>query len=167
MPTYVSHMNSPIGRLRLVGDGNALFSLTMEEQRHARLDDAGWQRDDAAFAEVRRQLDAYFEGRRTTFDLPLAPAGTAFQKMVWAALAEIPFGHTENYGELARRIGSPGAARAVGLANGRNPIPIIVPCHRVIGADGSLTGYGGGIERKRWLLQHEDQAVPNAQGRLI
>lgn len=167
MPTYVCHMNTPIGRLRLVGDDNALFSVTMDEQRHARLDDAGWQQNEAAFAEVRRQLDAYFEGRRTTFDLPLAPAGTAFQKKVWAALADIPFGHTENYGELARRIGSPGAARAVGLANGRNPIPIIVPCHRVIGADGSLTGYGGGIERKRWLLEHEGWSVPNAHHQLI
>ncbi len=153
MPTYVSHMNSPIGRLRLVGDGNALFSLTMEEQRHARLDDAGWQRDDAAFAEVRRQLDAYFEGRRTTFDLPLAPAGTAFQKMVWAALTEIPFGHTENYGELARRIGSPGAARAVGLANGRNP----TPDHRALPPR----------DRRRWLTdrlrwRHRAQAVAAA-----
>lgn len=155
MTIYVSHMTSPIGPLRLVGDGDALFSVTMAQQRHADDDDARWRRDDAAFSEVRDQLTAYFEGRRSRFDLPLAPAGTAFQQAVWAALADIPFGHTETYGELAYRIGAPRAARAVGLANGRNPIPIIVPCHRIIGANGSLTGYGGGLERKRWLLQHE------------
>lgn len=167
MPTYVAYMKSPLGLLRLVGDGTALFSVTMTEQRHAAPAEAGWQTDDSAFEQARRQLGDYFAGRRRTFDLALAPSGTAFQKRVWSALTDIPFGRTENYGELARRIGSPKAARAVGLANGRNPLPIIVPCHRVIGADGSLTGYGGGIERKRWLLQHEGHVVPPAQARLI
>ncbi|KEZ75854.1 methylated-DNA--[protein]-cysteine S-methyltransferase [Salinisphaera hydrothermalis] len=167
MPTYVAYMPSPLGPLRLVGDGTVLFSVTMTEQRHAATGNAGWHRDDSAFEAARQQLDEYFAGQRQTFDLALAPNGTAFQQRVWAALADIPFGHTENYGELARRIGSPRAARAVGLANGRNPIPIIVPCHRVIGADGSLTGYGGGIERKRWLLQHEGLPVPASQTRLI
>lgn len=166
MPNYVSYMNSPIGRLRLVGDEHALFSVTMQDQRHAAAPDNDWLHDDAPFAETRRQLAAYFAGQRTTFDLPLAPSGTPFQETVWAALQAIPFGRTENYGELARRIGSPKAARAVGLANGRNPIPIIVPCHRVIGADGSLTGYGGGIERKCWLLQREGHAITPSSAQL-
>lgn len=101
------------------------------------------------------QLEEYFAGTRTDFDLPLAPAGTPFQQRVWTALRDIPYGATESYGSLARRLGAPGASRAVGLANGRNPIPIVVPCHRVIGSTGTLTGYAGGVERKRWLLDHE------------
>lgn len=166
MHTYVSYMHSPLGRLRLVGDGDVLFSLTMAQQRYAARDNTEWRRNDAAFTEVRRQLDAYFQGDRTVFDLPLAPAGTPFQKTVWAALTEIPFGRTEHYGELARRIGSAQSARAVGLANARNPIPIIVPCHRVISADGALTGYSAGIERKRWLLRHEGHVLPPCASRL-
>jgi methylated-DNA-[protein]-cysteine S-methyltransferase len=114
-----------------------------------------WTRDDGALAALRTQLQEYFDGERTEFDLPLAPEGTSFQRKVWNALCEIPYGKTMSYGELARHIGQPGAARAVGLANGSNPLPIVVPCHRVIGADGSLTGFGGGIGRKRWLLSHE------------
>jgi methylated-DNA-[protein]-cysteine S-methyltransferase len=106
-------------------------------------------------AAAREQLEAYFAGSLREFDLPLAPAGTPFQLRVWEALRRIPFGETISYSVLARRIGAPDAVRAVGAANGRNPLPIIVPCHRVIGADGSLTGFGGGIERKRWLLDHE------------
>ncbi|HMA45123.1 MAG TPA: methylated-DNA--[protein]-cysteine S-methyltransferase, partial [Gemmatimonadales bacterium] len=105
------------------------------------------------------QLDDYFARRRAVFDLPLAAAGTPFQQRVWRALRQIPFGATESYAGLARRLGAPAAARAVGAANGQNPIPIIVPCHRVIGADGDLTGFGGGLERKRWLLAHEG-AIP-------
>ena len=101
------------------------------------------------------QLEAYFAGSRQTFDVPLALAGTDFQRRVWEGLLEIPYGHTMSYGELARRVGRPGASRAVGLANGRNPVAIIVPCHRVIGANGTLTGYGGGLDRKVWLLDHE------------
>jgi methylated-DNA-[protein]-cysteine S-methyltransferase len=114
-------------------------------------------RDDAAFAEVRTQLNEYFAGTRTEFDVPLNAAGSAFQKRVWAALMTIPYGETTSYGKIAAGIGAPDAARAVGLANGQNPIPLIVACHRVIGADGSLTGYGGGLDAKRWLLAHEAQ----------
>lgn len=108
-------------------------------------------------AAAAEQLSEYFAGQRTSFDLTLAPIGTAFQRTVWAALREIPYGSTESYGGLAARIGQPTASRAVGLANGRNPIAIVVPCHRVIGASGMLTGYAGGLDRKRWLLDHERQ----------
>jgi methylated-DNA-[protein]-cysteine S-methyltransferase len=171
MSVYYSRIDSPIGELVLTGDGRALTGLFMENQRHGAGTTTDWQRDDALFADARQQLAAYFAGERQTFDLPLAPTGTAFQRRVWQALRDIPFGKTESYGALARRIDSPKASRAVGLANGRNPISIIVPCHRVIGADGSLTGYGGGIERKRWLLTHEghadDPALDAAQLRLI
>ncbi len=113
-----------------------------------------------ACALVRRQLSEYFSGRRTSFDLPLAPRGTAFQQRVWAELVAIPFGGRATYGELARRIGRPAASRAVGAANGANPIAIVIPCHRVVGSDGSLTGYGGGLPLKRWLLAHEAGARP-------
>ncbi len=121
----------------------------------------GWVRDPGTgaasrvLAAAREELGAYFEGELTQFALPLLPQGTPFQRRVWEALRRIPFGETVSYGELARRIGTPDAVRAVGAANGRNPLPIVVPCHRVIGADGSLTGFGGGLERKRWLLDHE------------
>jgi methylated-DNA-[protein]-cysteine S-methyltransferase len=121
--------------------------------------DPEWTRDDAAFVEAKRQLDEYFAGERTTFDLPLNPAGTPFQQVVWEALRAIPYGEVFSYGEIAEQIGKPGAARAVGLANGRNPISVIVPCHRVIGASGSLTGYGGGLERKQLLLDLEARTV--------
>ena len=115
----------------------------------------GWERDDEAFPDAVEQLAAYFAGDRTEFDLELDLVGTQFQRRVWAALLTIPYGETRSYGEIARQIGSPGAFRAVGLANGHNPIGIIVPCHRVIGANGSLTGYGGGLDRKRALLEME------------
>ncbi|HEX7610606.1 MAG TPA: methylated-DNA--[protein]-cysteine S-methyltransferase, partial [Solirubrobacteraceae bacterium] len=114
-----------------------------------------WQHDDDALADVAGQLAAYFAGTLTEFDVQLELAGTDFQREVWQALRAIPYGETISYGELAQRVGKPSASRAVGLANGRNPIAIIVPCHRVIGADGSLTGYGGGLARKAWLLEHE------------
>ncbi|MGQ0618512.1 MAG: methylated-DNA--[protein]-cysteine S-methyltransferase [Panacagrimonas sp.] len=147
-----ARMPSPIGELLLVGEGDALVGLYMIERKN---DPALGLCDDARLSVARQQLEAYFAGRRTSFELELRPMGTDFQRKVWAALREIPFGETISYGELARRIGQPSASRAVGLANGQNPISIIVPCHRVIGANGSLTGYGGGIERKRWLLAHE------------
>ncbi|MCL2393431.1 MAG: methylated-DNA--[protein]-cysteine S-methyltransferase [Acidimicrobiaceae bacterium] len=118
----------------------------------------GWVQSDAAMRGAREQLEEYFAGSRTGFDLPIDPAGTPFQEQVWAALREIPYGHTLGYGELARRIGRPNAARAVGAANGRNPIFIVIPCHRVIGANGSLTGFGWGTDCKSWLLDHERQA---------
>ncbi|WP_353249061.1 methylated-DNA--[protein]-cysteine S-methyltransferase [Salinisphaera sp. T31B1] len=157
MPVFYTFIDSPLGPLRLVGDGHALSGLTMSEHRHAPDTKGDWIREDAPFEATRSQLDEYFAGRRSTFDLVTAPAGTAFQQRVWQALQQIPYGQAESYGQLAERIGSPKAARAVGLANGRNPISIVIPCHRVIGAGGQLTGYGGGLERKRWLLDHETQ----------
>jgi methylated-DNA-[protein]-cysteine S-methyltransferase len=150
------YFQSPIGRLLLTSDGTALTGLYMEPSRKVQSTD-GWVEDGTAapLATAVRQLSEYFAGTRRTFDLPLRLQGTDFQKRVWQELTEIPYGQTWSYGELAKRIDNPSASRAVGLANGRNPISILVPCHRVIGADGSLTGYGGGLDRKRWLLAHE------------
>jgi len=155
MTTYYTHIDSPLGPLLCTSDGQALTRLSMSAQRHADVPQPDWQPAEAPFVGVRAQLQDYFAGRRQAFSLPLLPAGTAFQQQVWQALQQIPFGQVKSYGGLARDIGRAGAARAVGMANGRNPIAIIIPCHRVIGADGSLTGYGGGMERKRWLLTHE------------
>jgi methylated-DNA-[protein]-cysteine S-methyltransferase len=149
---------SPVGPLTIVADGGAIAALYMDAQRHApQPETSGLPADpgDEPFATAARQLDAYFAGQLTEFDLPLALAGTDFQRKVWAGLRAIPYGQTVSYGELARRIGSPAASRAVGLANGRNPVAIVVPCHRVIGSDGSMTGYGGGLDRKRFLLALE------------
>lgn len=154
-PTVVRVIDSPIGPLTLAGRAGRLSHLLMDGHRHAPGDQDTWQPDDTAFASVVDQLRRYFDGTLTVFDVDLDVAGTDFQRRVWAALRDIPFGETCSYGELARRIGSPGASRAVGLANGRNPVSIIVPCHRVIGADGSLTGYGGGTDRKQFLLDLE------------
>jgi methylated-DNA-[protein]-cysteine S-methyltransferase len=155
---HIDTLDSPIGELTLVSDGEALTGLYMDAQRHRPELPAATASDDAVLATARRQLGEYFAGERREFDLPLRPAGTPFQREVWAALRDIPYGETAGYGELAQRLGRPGAARAVGLANGRNPIAIVVPCHRVIGAAGSLTGYGGGLERKRYLLDLEAAA---------
>jgi O-6-methylguanine DNA methyltransferase len=154
-PTITTTVVSPIGPLRLTASDGALTGVYMNDQRHAPMlpDDLG--HDDTWFADIATQLDAYFHGDLTVFDLPMSLRGTDFQCSVWKQLSAIPYGETISYGELARRVGNPKASRAVGLANGRNPISIIVPCHRVIGANGSLTGYGGGLERKTWLLQHE------------
>ena len=148
-------VDSPIGALLLTGDGAALHGLWMQDNGRPKVPEAHWRRAPAAFRSVATQLEEYFARERTAFDVPLAMAGTAFQRRVWAALREIPYGQTTSYGALAERLGQPGAARAVGLANGRNPIAVIVPCHRVIGADGSLTGFGGGLPRKRALLALE------------
>lgn len=152
-------IDSPIGPLTLVGADGALSGLYMDAHRHlpepTRFGPVDDGRNGDLFEACASQLAEYFDERRTAFDLPLAMVGTEFQRRVWSALQEIPYGHTESYGELALRIGSPGASRAVGLANGRNPVSIVVPCHRVIGAGGSLTGYGGGLERKRQLLDLE------------
>jgi methylated-DNA-[protein]-cysteine S-methyltransferase len=138
---------SPIGPLRLtVADDGALTRIDFG---------AGDTADDPRFDRVSTQLDEYFSGQRTAFDLPLRPRGGAFEQLVWAELMRIPYGETISYGELARRVGRPGSARAVGAANGSNPISIIVPCHRVIGSNGKLTGYGGGLPRKAWLIDHE------------
>lgn len=152
--TYYDTIQSPIGDLTLVSDGKALTGLYMNNEKHAARR-AMAIRDKKMLKHPREQLQAYLAGDLREFDLALAAAGTVFQRRVWRALCDIPYGETISYGELARRIGQPKAARAVGLANGQNPISIVVPCHRVIGADGSLTGYGGGLARKRWLLAHE------------
>jgi methylated-DNA-[protein]-cysteine S-methyltransferase len=148
-------VDSPVGELLLVGDEFALRGLYMQEGRTGAAVRRDWNRADAPFHDVRAQLGEYFEGSRTAFELPLELEGTQFQRRVWRALLEIPYGETISYGALARRIGRPTSSRAVGAANGRNPISLIVPCHRVVGADGGLTGYGGGIERKRLLLDLE------------
>jgi methylated-DNA-[protein]-cysteine S-methyltransferase len=160
-----TYLDSPIGRLLLTSDGTALTGLYMEPSRKAQCTD-GWAEDVtvAPLAATVRQLTEYFDGARREFDLPLRLQGTMFQTRVWRELTEIPYGQTWSYGQLAKRIDKPSASRAVGLANGRNPISILVPCHRVIGADGSLTGYGGGIERKRWLLAHEGLDVAEKVG---
>lgn len=150
-------IDSPIGRLLLTAQDAALTAIHLEEARAPVPAERGWILDATAdpLPAAVRQLEEYFDGRRREFDLPLRLHGTEFQRRVWARLFDIRYGETWSYGQLAARVGNPKASRAVGLANGRNPIPILVPCHRVIGADGSLTGYGGGLERKRWLLAHE------------
>jgi methylated-DNA-[protein]-cysteine S-methyltransferase len=152
---YITEFPSPIGLIQLRGTDRALTGVFMEKHRHepARPEDA--IQDPAPLREAQRELEEYFAGERRDFSIPLAATGTPFQMQVWEALRAIPYGETISYGELARRIGNPKAVRAVGLANGRNPISIIVPCHRVIGANGTLTGYGGGLERKRFLLAFE------------
>ena len=189
--TYFRHLESPIGKLLLRSDGEALIGLHMTglasgaapqsrctirggrasgragpecgsagaslSQNHEGplMPEGAWKQDKALFVSVVQQLEAYFAGESVSFDLPLQMDGTAFQRRVWQALCNIPFGHTISYIELARRVGNPRASRAVGGANGKNPIAVIVPCHRVIAAGGGLGGYGGGPDRKRWLLEHE------------
>ena len=173
MTTAVAHtltydeIATPIGRLIVASDGVAIPGVWMANADPA---DERWQHrrgTDALLAEARAELTAYFEGRLREFTVPLAPNGTEFQRRVWSALTEIPYGTTISYAELARRVNNTAAVRAVGAANGRNPIPIIVPCHRVIGSDGSLTGFGGGLDRKRWLLQHENSLHASSQVELV
>jgi methylated-DNA-[protein]-cysteine S-methyltransferase len=150
-----TYIDSPIGALLVTRDEGGITGLDLPAARYPRRIQDDWERDDAAFDDVRGQLGEYFAGTRQQFELPLNAHGNAFQRAVWHALVEIPYGETTSYGKVAASIGHPDGARAVGAANGQNPIPIIVPCHRVIGADGSLTGYGGGLSAKRWLLDHE------------
>ncbi|HVB42058.1 MAG TPA: methylated-DNA--[protein]-cysteine S-methyltransferase [Streptosporangiaceae bacterium] len=154
-------VDSPIGPLTLVAGAGRLAGLYMDVVGHEPPAEALGTRvagdSDEVIAETARQLRAYFSGEFTSFDLPLALAGSPFQRTVWAQLRQIPYGQTISYGELARRIGQPAASRAVGLANGRNPVSIVVPCHRVIGANGRLTGYGGGLDRKQYLLALEQR----------
>jgi len=159
-------IDSAVGPLTVVAEDGAIAGLYMDLQRHRPDEDELGEpdprgRQSEPFKAAADQLDAYFAGELTTFDLPLAPRGSGFQQRVWAALQQIPYGQTASYGELAERIGSRGAARAVGLANGKNPIGIVIPCHRVVGSNGSLTGYGGGLDRKRQLLDLE-RAVSGA-----
>lgn len=150
-------VDSPIGDLLLVGDGHALTGLFMLPGPAIGAD---WRKDPGLFAETEQQLRAYFAGELHAFDVPLAPHGTEFQREVWRALTSIPYGTTTTYGKIAADVGRPAASRAVGMANGRNPISIIVPCHRVIGSNGTLTGYGGGLHRKEFLLSMERGRQP-------
>jgi len=166
-------MDSPVGKLRLVAEDGAVVGLFMEEQAHVPVIGATAEgQGDPLLDEACRQLEAWFAGERTRFDLPLRPRGTPFQLAVWEALREIPFGETRSYGQIAAGLGQPTAVRAIGAANGRNPIGIIVPCHRVIGAGGALVGYAGGLDRKRWLPGHEREVLARtgsgagAQGQL-
>ncbi|MGH4029149.1 methylated-DNA--[protein]-cysteine S-methyltransferase [Actinomycetota bacterium Odt1-20B] len=152
-------MDSPYGPLTLVATDGTLSGLYMTDQRHRPPEETFGDRDPAPFGETIRQLEAYFAGELTHFDLELRLDGTPFQRSVWRLLQQIPYGETRTYGELAEALGKPGASRAVGLANGKNPIGVIVPCHRVVGANGSLTGYGGGLDRKQRLLEFEGGAA--------
>ena len=167
MTTLYTVMDSPIGPLLIVGARDALQMVGFPSGKGHVAPRAEWTRDDGALRFATGPLREYFAGERRTFDVPLAPRGTPFQLEVWRELARIPYGTTISYGTLVTRLGNPAASRAVGAANGSNPIPIIVPCHRVIGANGSLTGFGGGIETKRWLLAHEQQRLPGAQASLF
>ena len=157
MTLYSRTLPSPVGLLSLVASDKGLVAVLWQDDRPGRVPMAAPQSgsDHPTLLAAAAQLDDYFAGRRRSFDLPLDFRGTAFQQRVWAELLKIPFGETRSYGELARNLGDPGASRAVGAANGRNPISIIAPCHRVIGANGALTGFAGGVEAKRWLLAHE------------
>lgn len=150
-----SVLDSPIGALTVVADDGHLVAIYMTDHKRAPEVAELGDRVDDAHPEATKQLGEYFNGERHTFDLPLSPRGTDFQQRVWAALRDIPYGETRSYGQLAAELGQPGASRAVGLANGRNPISIVVPCHRVVGANGSMTGYAGGVERKVFLLDLE------------
>jgi len=164
-------IQSPLGVLTLTTAGGFLTGMTMEGQKHVAPPDPGGPSpsatfgildDDPCLADVKDQLGAYFAGRLTEFDVPVKLTGSDFQRRVWRCLQDIPYGETISYGQLARQVGNPNASRAVGLANGRNPVAVIVPCHRVIGADGRLTGYAGGLDRKTWLLHHEAAVVAAA-----
>jgi methylated-DNA-[protein]-cysteine S-methyltransferase len=160
--TWCRRLESPVGPLTLAGHDRTLTNLRMQDQTHPPPDRDRWREDPSAFPDAVEQLNAYFAGELTDFEVALRLHGTDFQQRVWSALLEIPYGETRSYGELAHQVGRPGAARAVGMANGHNPIAIIVPCHRVIGASGALTGYGGGLPRKRALLQLEqDRHAPH------
>ena len=163
---FYRYQQSPIGRLFMVGDENGLQQLLMDVERTPWLIADGWQEAGAQLDDASRQLDEYFEGRRQRFELRLNPQGTPFQQAVWRALQQIPFGKIDSYSALAQRIERPKAVRAVGAANGANPICIIIPCHRVIGRDGSLTGFAGGLPRKQLLLELEG-AVPKPQASLF
>ena len=155
MTMFYHYHNTSIGELLLAGDGDHLHLLGFPGGKMQRRHEAQWSKDGAPFVDVCTQLDAYFAGELREFSLPLMPKGTAFQESVWQALTEIPYGETWSYGQLAANIGKPRASRAVGAANGVNPIPVIIPCHRVIGSSGKLTGFGGGLETKRLLLELE------------
>jgi methylated-DNA-[protein]-cysteine S-methyltransferase len=157
--THYTWFESPVGPLLLAGSDQGLKLVSFATGKHAAAIDPEWKENNSAFTKVIAQLRAYFAGKRKTFELPLLFEGTDFQKRVWTALCSIPYGETISYKQLAERIGNPKAVRAVGAANGANPIPIIVPCHRVIGNDGSLTGFGGGLPLKKRLLELESRQL--------
>lgn len=159
---HFAHYESSLGKLLMQSDGQVLTGLHFHDEKHAPRLEADWRFDTdlPVFERTRIQLDEYFAGTRRVFDVPIRPMGTAFQQRVWEVLLRIPYGVTTTYGAMARDLGQPTAMRAVGAANGRNPISIIVPCHRAIGADGTLTGYAGGLHRKRALLELESTTMP-------
>lgn len=160
MTTYYGLTDTPFARLLLVGSADgALEGVYLADHERAPQIDPDWAPDAGRLDDVRKQFDEYFTGDRRTFELETWPAGSEFQRQVWSALQEIPYGETASYGEIAEQIGRPQASRAVGAANGQNPISIVIPCHRVIGASGRLTGYGWGLAKKSWLLQHEHEIV--------
>lgn len=156
MTVQYTRIDSPVGPLLLAASDAGLHAIEFHDARHPVKRGDDWHEGNhRLLREAERQLREYFAGKRRSFDLPLAPKGTPFQREVWQALASIPYGRTSSYGELAARVGRPSASRAIGAANGRNPLPIVLPCHRVIGADGSLTGFGGGLPTKQFLLKLE------------
>ena len=158
--TYYTYLDTPVGTLLLAGcRDHGLRYVSFQRGKGAKVPESQWQQSDAPFRDAIRQLKEYFRGKRTAFDLKLNPKGTPFQLKVWRALTQTPYGATRSYAQIARRVSRPLAVRAVGLANGRNPLPIIVPCHRVIGSGGQLVGYGGGLPIKRALLQLEGVAL--------
>lgn len=162
---FFTYCDSPIGKLLLAGDAQALRVVSLPNDRNHLVPADDWRESVDALHDAVRQLRAYFAGELHEFELPVDPVGTEFQRQVWEALQAIPYGTTVSYSELARRLRKPTATRAVGAANGANPIPIIIPCHRVIGANGSLTGFGGGLDAKRWLLEHEHALPESARQR--
>jgi len=167
-PIFHTRIASPVGSLLVAASDAGLHAIEFPANRHPVRRSAAWREGGHRLLdEARRQLDAYFAGERQGFDLPLDPQGTDFQRQVWHALATIPFGTTVSYRDLASRVARPGASRAVGAANGRNPLPIVLPCHRVIGADGALTGFGGGLPTKRFLLALEGALPPVPAGDLF
>lgn len=168
MPTVCTHIESPVGPLFVAASDVGLRVIEFTDPRHPVRRGADWQEGRHPLLDAaQRQLDEYFARRRTLFDLPLDLQGTAFQQLVWRTLASIPYGETISYSHLADRVGRPTAVRAAGAANGRNPLPIVLPCHRVIGADGSLTGFGGGLPTKRFLLELEGALPAGAPARLF
>lgn len=161
MKLFTTTMKSPVGDLRLYANEGALTAIYLENHKRAPTLVASEGDNHPVLREARRQLEEYFAGKRHVFELPMEPTGTPFQQTVWKALREIPWGATWSYAELARHIGRQGAARAVGSANARNPLSIVVPCHRVVGSSGALTGYAGGVPTKQWLLGHEQGLAPH------
>jgi len=157
---YYDYLTTPIGRLLLAGDEGGLARLEFDNPRQGRSITPDWRRDAAPLSAAMEQVRAYFAGELLDFQLTLRPQGTEFQRAVWNQLARIPYGETWTYGQIAKLLDRPDASRAVGAANGANPIPVILPCHRVIGSNGSLTGFGGGLPTKRWLLDHERRHAP-------